>query len=344
MSKIEWTEKTWNPVIGCSLASPGCARCYAGTMARRQVAMAEGLGKVSPYASVVRIAEPGQKPRTGAAAWNGDVKFLPDRLAEPLRWRRASRVFVNSMSDLFHERLAFDDIAAVFGVMAACHHHTFQVLTKRPERMAAFIHWATNWRTQYAQGAHACLHNALSNAPAYLPGLEDDDGPDAVGDSLRGLVWPLPNVWLGVSVEDTKRAEERLPILGALRAQGWRTFASVEPLIGPISHGFINRWQAAEWVVIGGESGPHSRRCEVDWIREIRDDAQAAGAAVFVKQVGAAYEDMLGSVVGASVDVKAAARRWGLPTGCPKRLSSGKGSDMAEWPSDLCVRDMPAGM
>lgn len=332
MSKIEWTEKTWNPVIGCSLASPGCARCYAGTMARRQVAMAAGLGKVSPYASVVRIAEPGQKPRTGAAAWNGEVRFLPDRLAEPLRWRKGVRVFVNSMSDLFHEKLSFYDIAAIFGVMASAPQHVFQVLTKRAERMEKFLAWL---EANHVDGEtrRAVTEEAWGRLEHPRDAQLLHEGP-----------WPLPNVWLGVSVEDEKRADERLPLLAEVRAQGWRTFASVEPLIGPISHGFTNRWQAAEWVVIGGESGPHSRRCEVDWIREIRDDAQAAGAAVFVKQLGAAYEDMLGAVVGASVDAQAAARRWGWPTGYPMRLSSGKGSDMTEWPRDLCVRDMPAGM
>lgn len=317
MSDIEWTDKTWNPVVGCSLASPGCALCYAGTMARRQVAMAAAAGRVSPYADVVRVAEPGQKARTGAAAWNGQVAFLPERLAEPLRWRNGARIFVNSMSDLFHERLSFDAIAAVFGVMASTPQHTFQVLTKRPARMLRFLLTAR----VLGLSEVACDYLKAAGVP-----LSDD--------AVRS---PSSNIWLGVSVEDQPRADERLPLLAEVRAMGWHTFASVEPLIGRVAMPRANLWESAEWVIIGGESGPHSRRCEADWIREVRHDAQAAGAAVFIKQLGLAFSDPLHGVAGAGLRVDSDAH-------VTRRLVNRKGADPAEWPEDLRVRDWPAAM
>lgn len=119
-SSIEWTDKTWNPVAGCKMVSPGCTNCYAQTMAKRLQAMAEAKGDTaSPYLRVV----------DDRGKWTGRFETVPARLADPLGWRKPARVFVNSMSDLFGEGVPFEYIAAVFGVMAATPRHTYQVLT-----------------------------------------------------------------------------------------------------------------------------------------------------------------------------------------------------------------------
>ncbi|MGW8286400.1 MAG: DUF5131 family protein, partial [Candidatus Deferrimicrobiaceae bacterium] len=134
MTSIEWTKgddgtkgKAWNPVIGCRRVSDGCSRCYAERMAYRL----EKMGQ-KQYAGLTVLGKSGRR-------WTGEVRLVPDKLGEPLRWRKPRRVFVNSMSDLFHEDVPDEYIAAVFGVMAACPQHTFQVLTKRPERAAEWF-------------------------------------------------------------------------------------------------------------------------------------------------------------------------------------------------------------
>ena len=370
MSDIEWTDQTWNPIIGCELVSPGCALCYAGTMAKRQVGMAQGRrtkwarsltpeeaarwvnegvepeGKKrpqrSPYVDVINIDEPGKKRRTGAAVWNGLTRFLPERLAEPLRWRKPRMVFAPSMSDFFHPSVAFNHIAAILGVMAATPQHTYQVLTKRPARLLEFLRWL---RRPVRQGLARLYDSEWQPSP-----LDRCWGGAVVRLGLRrgmpsslpsnDVVWPLPNVWFGVSVEDQKRADERLPLLAEVRAMGWHTFVSAEPLIGPIVDG---QWSAAEWVIIGGESGAKARRCEGEWIRRVRDDAHAVSAAVFVKQLGLRFDDRRPLApgaprVGAGLDVHATDEVW------LQRLNSRKGNDPAEWPVDLRVREWPAGM
>jgi len=236
-SAIGWTDATWNPVTGCSHVSEGCRHCYAETLSLRM-----GWSK---------------KPWTAQNAVE-NVKLHADRLDQPFSWRKPRRVFVNSMSDLFHEQVHFEFIAAVFLTMVRCPRHTFQVLTKRPARMREFMRW-----------------------------MEDEDA--AVGGNLRDeSAWPAPNVWLGVSCEDQRTADERIPIL--LNTPAAVRFISAEPLLGPIDLsawtglGSPARGWGLHWIIVGGESGPGFRDMDPAWAHQIVGLCNSAGIPVFVKQ------------------------------------------------------------
>ncbi len=230
-TKIEWTDATWNPLRGCSRVSEGCRHCYA-----------EGVA--------ARFSGPGLKFEGiahrvgGEARWTGKVILVEEKLGEPLRWRRPRRIFVNSMSDLFHEELPDMAIDQVFAVMGKASWHTFQVLTKRAARLRAYM-------------------------------------------SQRR---PLPNVWLGVSVEDQAAAEERVPAL--LAAPAALRFLSCEPLLGPLSLQKYLGEGGIDWVISGGESGPRARPPEPCWFRSLRDQCRAAGVPFFFKQWGAWAPDV----------------------------------------------------
>jgi protein gp37 len=260
-SKIEWTDATWNPVTGCSKVSSGCKCCYAERDFHR------------PY--------PGREFT--------DVRVHPERLDQPLRWRKPRKIFVNSMSDLFHERVRDEFIQAVFGVMCAAGQHTFQILTKRPERAREFLR-ATCLETCLAEMSKQSIKLALANHPR---------PQDTHAWSNRP--WPLPNAWLGVSVEDQERADQRIPVLLATPAAV--RFVSYEPALGPVdfsrylgdpldefeeslnSMGFVK--SRLDWVIAGGESGANARPSHRAWFRMVRDQCQAAGVAFFFKQSGA---------------------------------------------------------
>jgi protein gp37 len=231
-SAIEWTDATWNPVTGCDRVSPGCAHCYALDLAARL----KGMGQA-------RYQRDGD-PKTSGPGFG--VTLHPDKLDEPLRWRKPRMVFVNSMSDLFHEQIPDSYIADVFSAMSNAGHHTFQVLTKRPERMRALIDsgW---WRKS--------------------TGISD---------------WPLPNVWLGTSIENRRfvgRADELRSTWAQVR------FISAEPLLGPLAYEGLNLDQI-DWLIVGGESGPIHRRLDPDWVRDLRDLCAGVGVAFFFKQWG----------------------------------------------------------
>jgi len=263
-SAIEWTEATWNPVTGCSKVSPGCTNCYAERLSLRF-----GWSK-HPW-SAAHAAE--------------NVVLHPERLDRPLRWRRPRMIFTCSMGDLFHERVPFEFVSRVFQIMDACRQHTFQILTKRPERMAD---WFAATKVE---------------GPDFT-GLAAVSMPDSMFTTLTDA-WPLPNVWLGTSVEDQRRADERIPHL--LRCPAAVRFLSAEPLLGAIDlgracscgyycdesvghvdHPFWTPGHATpiHWVIAGGESGPGSRPCELEWLRSIRDQCAAAGVPFFLKQLG----------------------------------------------------------
>jgi protein gp37 len=289
---IEWTDRTWNPVTGCTKVSPGCDRCYAEGIARRFAG-----SKAFP---------------------NGfDVTLHAERLAAPLRWRKPARVFVNSMSDLFHDAVPDEFIARVWAVMAATPQHTYQVLTKRHGRMRSLLNSGEFSMVQVA-----------------------DEAIEGLG--LDGIPWPLPNVWLGVSAEDQRRAELRIPAL--LDTPAAVRFLSCEPLLGPLdlspwlkhvqracercNPGGPRDWQSGhlwgrcvcachperpprpDWVIVGGETGPGARRMELGWAASLVDLCRIAGVPVFVKQLGSAH-------------------------------GPHKGSDMNTWPADLRVREWP---
>ncbi|HDZ74345.1 MAG TPA: phage Gp37/Gp68 family protein [Aurantimonas coralicida] len=261
-SKIEWTDATWNPVVGCSVVSPGCTNCYAMRMAGTR------LKTTKPYSGLTQDTKAGP-------VWTGAVRFLEERLTQPLKWRKPRRVFVNSMGDLFHEDVPDDWIDKVFAVMAASPRHTFQVLTKRPERMREHVLRLSRTINPLEAEARAFGHTF-----------------NFEGHSL--LRWPIPNIWLGTSVEDQRRADERMPHL--LNAPAAVRFLSCEPLLGPIDLREVSTAgvgaaagnkmaDCLHWVIAGGESGPRARGMDPAWPRSIRDQCREAGVPFFMKQM-----------------------------------------------------------
>jgi len=260
MSKIEWTDVTWNPIVGCTRVSEGCRHCYAERMAKRLQAMGN-----ENYADTV----------DKHGRWTGRVNLVPDALEKPLHWRKPRRIFVCSMSDLFHESVPDKFIAAIFSIMLQAQTHTFQVLTKRPKRMHEWIS-----RCGDKDGLGWITHDATPPQKAFrgtgiIVGNDDN--------------WPLPNVHLGVSVENQATANERIPwLLQAPAAVHW---ISLEPMLGPVDLWDLitdrDRVPIIDGVVVGGESGPGARPMHPDWVRSVRDQCQEAGVAFFFKQWGA---------------------------------------------------------
>jgi protein gp37 len=325
---IEWTDRTWNPTRGCSLVSHGCTNCYAMKQAHRF----SGQGK--PYEGLTRLGHSGP-------TWTGKVRLVPEALDQPRSWRNPSRVFVNSMSDLFHEGLANEDIAAVFGVMAACPQHTFQILTKRPDRMQAWFRWVESQRGPLTVelvkqgGAWPRPDSMSAQALLCLYFAAEQHSVDIAPGTFAG--WPLPNVWLGVSVEDQATADERIPLL--LQTPAAVRFVSYEPALGPVDFSAYldgsTRWSLAtgatklDWLIVGGESGTKARPCDVEWLRSAVRQCRAAGVACFVKQLGAYPVLRHGQTDRQSLH----------SSGYP--LSDRKGGDWSEWPLDLRVRKFP---
>lgn len=310
---IQWTDTTWNPVTGCTKVSAGCKHCYAERFAPRVFAgqTVNELDVGSGRGGYVR-------PRRFT-----DVRTHAERLDAPLRWRKPRRVFVNSMSDLFHKDVPDEFIDRVFAVMALASRHTFQVLTKRPERMCEY-----------------CDHLNIDRLARAAPTMEffgtsgegflDMTVEEHLGDYLKGSPI-IPNVWLGTSVEDQKTADQRIPIL--LETPAALRFLSCEPLLGPIEFSDVIRrsdcvaqlgkkaLDGISWVIVGGESGPRARPCDVAWIRSIVRQCREAGVPAFVKQIGA--------------------RPVGWGDYLPVILRDRKGGTPAEWPEDLRVREFP---
>lgn len=283
---IEWTDATWNVVVGCSKVSPGCDNCYAIRTAHRM--SANPNPKVSvPYAGTEADGE-----------WTGQVNLVQDRLDLPLRWRRPRRIFVNAQADLFHQDVPDDFIARVFAVMAYAHRHTFQLLTKRHARMRSLLS---------SESFVELFDREFCKLPDWAERCPD---PDDAGHLMDG---PLRNVWLGVSAENQQWADIRIPAL--LDTPAAIRFVSAEPLLGPIDlhpywlHGRptwgeptptpagpgaggnivmrpIELAPALNWVIVGGESGRGARPMHPDWARSLRDQCQGAGVAFHFKQRG----------------------------------------------------------
>ncbi len=245
-SKIEWTDEVWNPVTGCSKVSDGCKNCYAE-----------------------RITARFRKDHLPWTLQNAahNVVLHPDRVEEPFHWRKPRRVFVNSMSDLFHELVPAEFIYRIFEVMASVQQHTFQILTKRAERMAQVV--------------------------------------PRINEYLESKMLSTDNVWLGVSVENQAAADERIPLL--LQTPAAVRFLSCEPLLGPVDLGRVTPcgyycdekvghvdhqfWTPGinggiNWVIVGGESGPGARAMNPKWARSLRDQCVEAGVPFFFKQWG----------------------------------------------------------
>lgn len=279
-TKIQWTEETWNPTTGCDRVSPGCDHCYAVPMAARL----KGKG-IAAY-------QTDGDSRTSGPGFG--LAMHPDRLEQPLRWRTPRRVFVNSMSDLFHPQVPYEFLVEVFAVMAATPQHTYQVLTKRPKRMRSIVDdekGATTFARRVEFGYEKLSFDC--------------------GIPYAEFRWPLLNVWLGTSVENQKYADQRIPPL--LDTPAAVRFISAEPLLGPINlrprppgqqhlcircgqgpdvahhHSDGYRTRGIDWVIVGGESGPGARPMNLDWARSIVEQCRRAGVAPFVKQLGSRW-------------------------------------------------------
>ena len=283
-STIEWTDATWNPITGCTLVSEGCRHCYAAQLA------ATRLKNHPTRAGLARLNAAGE------AKFTGEVRLNEQWLDQPIRWNRPRRIFVCAHGDLFHEGVPDEWVDRVFAVMALAPQHTFQCLTKRPERAAAYL--------------------AMRDDRGRIPALDYAALMAATGryntPAVDLCAWPLPNVWLGTSVEDQATADERTPHL--LAAPAAVRFLSAEPLLGMFRldqlvapHGLAEGqpWLNAlsgyvwdndgdscptgsrlDWVIVGGESGKHARPMHPDWARALRDQCQAAGVPFFFKQWG----------------------------------------------------------
>jgi protein gp37 len=246
-SAIEWTDATWNPTTGCDRVSPGCANCYALDLAAR----------------LKRMGSPAyqQDGEPGLSGPGFALTLHPARLMLPLHWSRPRRVFVDSMSDLFHPAVPVEYVTKVFAAMALGERHTFQVLTKRPERMHA---WMTD-RDGPAESVRAAMFALDANRTRSADQM---------------FTWPLSNVWLGTSVENARwrtRIDELRQTPAVVR------FLSCEPLLGPLHELDLD---GIGWVIVGGESGPHHRPIRYEWITGIRDQCKEAGVPFFFKQWG----------------------------------------------------------
>jgi protein gp37 len=331
-TSIQWTEATWNPIAGCTPVSPGCLRCYAAVMAHRL----EHMGQ-EKYRGLTVL-------RNGIRTFNGNITTDEAALTIPLRRRKPTTWFVNSMSDLFHEAAPFEFVDKVFAVMALTPHHTYQILTKRPERMAEYLAGCVvdgNLRGSLAQAAMSVQCNTI-------------DGFDRLVRTANGWPWPLPNVWLGTSVEDQKRADERIPHL--LRCPAAVRFLSVEPLLeevdilGPAMAATMGTSATMttliQWVIVGGESGAKARPMDVNWARRVVHQCEMTGTAIFVKQLGASPVQkcgqcgrMMGHCRGGAVD--ACGPTHAVVAKELMGIRDSKGGEMSEWPADLRVRELP---
>lgn len=271
-TSIGWTHRpgtrgrTWNVTRGCDPVSPGCALCYAASIAARF------SGPGLAYEGLATLD--GGRPR-----WTGEGRFIPGKLAEPLRWREPSTVFVNSMSDLFFEAFTFEEIAAIYGVMVLAERHTFQILTKRPERAKAFFEWLSEGVAGFHYGPRAAVLQYAKAAGVPLPPAPPDD------PWLTRGAWPPENVWLGVSAERQEEWDERVPVLRELPAA--IRFVSQEPALGPITYSDPRlALEGIDWLIWGGESGRGARPANLDWAVYARYQCEIAGVAFFMKQAG----------------------------------------------------------
>lgn len=294
-SSIEWTRTlnadgtftpgtTWSPITGCTKKSEGCRNCWA----KHEV---ETRWSKNPRSAFFGRAF-------------SDIRCHPDQLQQPIRQRKGRRIFVCPRADLFHEEVPFEFIAAVFGSMALAQRHTFQVLTKRPDRMLEFFTWLTA-QTEHKEawvasvnhaeficgeqkgtrGAERCHVESKAIASYY------DKAIIANGGRPHGSFydkWPLPNVWLGVSVEDQSTADERIPML--LKAPAAVRWLSLEPLLGAIDLELLDcmggPYRKIDWIVLGGESGDDARPMHPEWVREIQQQCHYARVPFFFKQWG----------------------------------------------------------
>ena len=271
-SHIEWTDATWNPITGCTLVSDGCTNCYAARMAAT---------RLKGHPSRKGLARMNAK---GVAKFTGELRFNQKWLDQPLGWTKPRRIFVCAHGDLFHEHVPEVWLRKIFAVMAMSPQHTFQILTKRPNIMAEYM-------------SSYCFPGSVWSAMGEI-------NPKRFAENAR-MQWPLPNVWLGTSVEDQATAEKRIPHL--LAAPAALHFLSCEPLLDKIdlcnlkmegtertlnaftgldSKGVAHFDDVVEWLIAGGESGSHARPINRNWVRLFRDQCAEYDVPFLLKQWG----------------------------------------------------------
>lgn len=338
-TKIEWTDATWNPTAGCSKISAGCQNCYAIKDAVRL------SGNDNPKISSKYAGT------TKGMNWSGKINLAnDDTLTQPLRWTRPRKIFVNSMSDLFHENIPDEWIDKVFAIMTLAPQHTFQILTKRPERMKSYME-------RFVE-----MPDLIGDTAAYW--VDWDKMPEYEQ-------WPPKHIWLGVSVENQKAADARIPLL--LETPAAVRFLSCEPLLSNINLPIYyccncfkftttkkvnsdkdwgcaicgcyktSGWKPSSeggihWVIVGGESGNKARPCSVDWIRSIVEQCKAAYVPAFVKQLGAwPFDNYECQVFPDPLQLT----EKGIKIKPFLNLANKKGGDISEFPEDLRIREMP---
>ncbi len=345
-TSIEWTDRSVNPFrakLGqgnghyCEKISQGCRNCYSSRMQRRF-----GMPQF-------------QEQRRAGVEHHLHVKALE----EVLKRRKPTKWFWCDMTDMFGSWVPFEWIAACFGVMAATPHHTHQVLTKRPERMLEWFEWAESQSESVSMLRDGMPNGLLTCAWEANCGdaWGEHESPEALAETtpsagVYGTRWPLPNVWIGTSVEDQPNADKRVPLL--IQCPAAVRFLSVEPMIGPVDltndamHESDCNWLTGEWydwadgtpaprpdragidwVVVGGESGPGSRPFDLAWARALRDQCRDAGVAYYFKQVGARYTDSDNEFM----------RQH--PGAYERPMVSRKGGDIVDIPEDLRIREFP---
>jgi len=295
MTTIAWTDETINPIVGCSRISAGCQNCYAASAAKS--------ARLQQFPQYQKVAN-----------WNGTTEFVENQLHKPYQWKKSKRIFLGSMTDLFHENTPFSWLEEIMAMVEETPQHTYQILTKRPQRMIEFFDW----------------YSALCS-------------DESIGD----IKWRMPdNIWLGVSCENQAMADKRIPLLLEIPAKV--RFLSCEPLLEPldlskflpiewseIAEDWIESWPGVgsynvndypNWIIVGGESGTGARPCHVDWIRDIASQCQSAKVPVFVKQ--------LGSNVISSPYIDGVKSHY--------KLKDRKGADINEFPDDLRLQQFPS--
>jgi protein gp37 len=239
-TKIQWTDESWNPIIGCTKISEGCLNCYAEKMANRLSAIALSKSNEEIGFDISGIGNYSLVTNNGK--WNGITKKVPSALEKPFHWKKPRKIFVCSMGDLFHESVPFEWIDQIFMIIAQLSRHTFQILTKRPDVMLKYF---------------SRFKFKLFDTWEYE--------------------WPLNNVWLGVTTENQEQADKRISILLQIPAKV--RFISCEPLLNEIhierylisgADGFPEEMDKyhdwIDWVIVGPETGPKARPMQKEWI------------------------------------------------------------------------------
>lgn len=278
MTKIEWTEKTWNPIIGCTKISEGCNNCYAEKMAQRltYIKSTDYYSQVVKYENVSGGGEFEDPDQWITLGWNNKTYFVESALEKPLKWKKPKMIFVCSMGDLFHESVPFKWIDKVMAVIGRSQQHTFQILTKRPERMKQYFN----------EGRYDEILRIAQNLDFYAEGLGSGIS------NPKDMSW-WKNVWLGVTAENQQRANERIPVLLDIPAA--KRFVSCEPLLSDIDLQDIqpygrtlddwdNKSAGIHWVIAGPETGSKSRPMKKEWIENIYNQCKDTNVPFFDKK------------------------------------------------------------